>query len=140
YEQAYGTAEPQQERGRLPMHLLLILVGLGLLVIGADWLVDGAVAIASALGVSELIIGLTIIAAGTSLPEVATSVIAGLRGERDIAVGNVVGSNLFNIMVVIGATAAISPGGLDVAAPAINFDIPVMVAAATLCLPIFFLN
>src|SRR5690606_19086348 len=64
----------------------------------------------------------------------------GLRGERDIAVGNVVGSNLFNIMVVIGATAAISPGGLDVAAPAINFDIPVMVAAATLCLSIFFLN
>jgi cation:H+ antiporter len=77
-----------------------------------DWLVDGAVAIASALGVSELIIGLTIIAAGTSLPEVATSIVAGLRGERDIAVGNVVGSNLFNILVVVGATALDRAGGL----------------------------
>jgi cation:H+ antiporter len=140
YEQAYGATEQQKKRSRWPVHALLVVVGLGLLVLGAEWLVDGAVAIASAMGVSELIIGLTIIAAGTSLPEVATSIIAGLRGERDIAVGNVVGSNLFNILVVIGVTALVSPGGLRVAEPAINFDIPVMLAAAVLCLPIFFMN
>jgi cation:H+ antiporter len=139
YEIAYGAA-PGAQRRRWPLDLLLVLVGLGLLVIGAEWLVDGAVEIASALGVSELIIGLTIIAAGTSLPEVATSIIAGLRGERDIAVGNVVGSNLFNILVVVGVTALVAPGGLRVASAAINFDMPVMIAAAVLCLPIFFVN
>ncbi|HEX6133903.1 MAG TPA: calcium/sodium antiporter [Longimicrobiales bacterium] len=139
YEQAYGVTEARRPTAWL-VHTLLILAGLTLLVIGADWLVDGAVAIASALGVSELIIGLTVIAAGTSLPEVATSVIAGIRGERDIAVGNVVGSNLFNILVVVGTTGFVAPAGLEVAAPAINFDLPVMVAAAVLCLPIFFLR
>jgi cation:H+ antiporter len=122
------------------MHALLVIVGLALLGIGVRWLVDGAVEIAGALGISELIIGLTIIAAGTSLPEVATSVVAGLRGERDIAVGNVVGSNLFNILVVVGVTALIAPNGIAVAAPAMNFDIPVMVAASVLCMPIFFVN
>jgi cation:H+ antiporter len=139
YEQAYGSPEPGRKAGWI-VQVLLIITGLALLVIGADWLVDGAVVIATSLGVSELIIGLTIIAAGTSLPEVATSIIAGLRGERDIAVGNVVGSNIFNILVVLGVTALISPGGLRVATPAINFDMPVMLAAAVLCLPIFFMN
>ena len=82
-----------------------MLTGLGLLVLGVAWLVDGAVAIATALGVSELIVGLTIVAAGTSMPEVATSLIATLRGERDIAVGNVIGSNIFNMLAVLGASA-----------------------------------
>jgi cation:H+ antiporter len=140
YEQAYGHPEEIKTTGHWIVHLLLVIAGLGLLVIGSEWLVDGAVNIASALGVSELVISLTIIAAGTSLPEVATSIIAGLRGERDIAVGNVVGSNLFNILVVVGAAGLVSRDGLLVAAPAVNFDIPVMVAGAVLCLPIFFLN
>jgi cation:H+ antiporter len=140
YEQAYGHPEAVDSGGHWMLHLLLVFAGFALLVIGSEWLVDGAVTIASAMGVSELVISLTIIAAGTSLPEVATSIIAGLRGERDIAVGNVVGSNLFNILVVVGAAALVSRDGLTVAAPAINFDIPVMVAAAVLCLPIFFLN
>jgi cation:H+ antiporter len=139
FDDAYGEPAIRQG-GRWPVHLLLVVLGLGLLTIGSRWLVEGAVAIAAALGVSELIIGLTVIAAGTSLPEVATSIVAGLRGERDIAVGNVVGSNLFNILVVIGSTALISPGGLVVAPAAINFDMPVMIAAAVLCLPIFFVN
>jgi cation:H+ antiporter len=139
YDDAYGPATVPVA-GRWTVHVLLVLLGLALLVIGSDWLVEGAVAIAEALGVSELIIGLTVIAAGTSLPEVATSIVAGLRGERDIAVGNVVGSNLFNILVVVGATSLVAPGGLSVASAAINFDIPVMIAASILCLPIFFVN
>jgi len=116
----------------------LVLGGLALLVLGSHWLVAGAVAIAQRLGVSELIIGLTIVAAGTSLPEVATSVIASLRGERDIAVGNVVGSNLFNMLGVLGLSGMVAPAGIDVPRVALGFDIPVMIAVAFACLPIFF--
>lgn len=118
--------------------LALVGGGLLLLVLGAGWLVDGAGALARTLGLSELVIGLTVVAAGTSLPEVATSVVASLRGERDIAVGNVVGSNLFNILGVLGLSAAVSDGGIAVSAAALSFDIPVMTAVAIACLPIFF--
>lgn len=120
------------------INLGLIVGGLILLVLGSRWLVDGAVMIAKTLGVSELVIGLTIIAAGTSLPEVATSVIASIRGERDIAVGNVVGSNLFNILFVLGLSSILAPNGIPVAPSALSFDIPVMIAVAIACLPIFF--
>lgn len=116
----------------------LIVVGLILLGLGSRWLVSGAVTIATLWGVSELIIGLTIVAAGTSLPEVVTSVVASFRGERDIAVGNVVGSNLFNILCVLGFSSILAPNGMPVAPVALSFDIPVMVAVAVLCLPIFF--
>jgi cation:H+ antiporter len=117
---------------------LLILSGLALLVLGAHWLVEAAVAFARALGVSELVIGLTIVAAGTSLPEVATSIMAALRGERDIAVGNVVGSNIFNILAVLGISASIAPAALPVAPVMLAFDIPVLLAVSIACLPIFF--
>src|SRR5690606_14619506 len=83
-------------------------------------------------------IGLTIVAIGTSLPEIVTSVIASIRGQRDIAVGNVVGSNLFNILCVLGLTGVISPAGIPISIEAMQFDIPVMVAVAAICLPIFF--
>jgi cation:H+ antiporter len=115
-----------------------IVIGLGLLVVGAGWLVDAAVALARALGLSELVIGLTIVAAGTSLPEVVTSIVAALRGQRDIAVGNVVGSCIFNVLAVLGITAAVAPSGIAVAPAALAFDIPVMIAVAVACLPIFF--
>lgn len=118
--------------------VFLIGVGLGLLTLGSRWLVEGASALARALGLSELVIGLTVIAAGTSLPEVATSILASVRGERDIAVGNVVGSNIFNILWVLGLSAAISGHGVEVSAAALRFDVPIMVAAAVACLPIFF--
>ena len=117
---------------------LLILAGLALLVTGAHWLVEAAVGFARALGVSELVIGLTIVAAGTSLPEVATSVMAALRGERDIAVGNVVGSNIFNILAVLGLSASVAPADLAVAPAMLAFDLPIMVAVAVACLPVFF--
>ena len=116
---------------------LLILVGLGLLVLGADWLVDAGVAFARALGVSDLIIGLTIIAVGTSAPEIAASIMAAVRGERDIAVGNVIGSNTFNILGCLGVSGVVAPEGLAVSRAVLNFDLWVMVAVAVACLPVF---
>ncbi|NJN17480.1 MAG: calcium/sodium antiporter [Oscillochloris sp.] len=122
----------------LTLNLAQLAGGLALLIIGASWLVDGAVLFAGALGVSELVIGLTVVAIGTSLPEIATSVIAGLRGERDIAVGNVVGSNLLNLLAVLGLTLVISPEPIPVPASAIRFDIPVMLAVTLLAWPLFY--
>jgi len=119
---------------------LLIAAGLALLVLGSNWLVDAAVAFARALGVSDLVIGLTIIAAGTSMPEVATSVTAAVRGERDIAVGNVIGSNTFNILGCLGLSGLVSPAGLGIAPAVLNFDIWVMIAVAVACLPVFLLG
>jgi cation:H+ antiporter len=124
--------------GHWALQLAYIAAGLVLLVLGSQWLVEAAVGFARALGVSELVIGLTLIAAGTSLPEVATSITAALRGERDIAVGNVVGSNVFNILGVLGVSAMLSPAGLAVAPSMPVFDLPVMVAVALACLPVFF--
>ncbi|MFD1347227.1 sodium:calcium antiporter, partial [Nesterenkonia halotolerans] len=118
--------------------LVLLVVGIALLVAGAQMLVSASTTIAQALGVSDLIIGLTIVAIGTSLPELATSVIAALRGERDMAVGNLVGSNIFNIGAVLGLTAVIAPGGIDVDPAAVNFDLPVMIATALVLLPLAF--
>jgi cation:H+ antiporter len=118
--------------------LFLVIAGLIALVWGSKLFVDAAVSLARQWGVSELIIGLTIVAAGTSLPEVATSIMAAIKGERDIAVGNVVGSNIFNILGVLGLSGILSPSGLSVAAEAQAFDIPVMTAVAVACLPIFF--
>ncbi|GAB4441328.1 MAG: calcium/sodium antiporter [Chloroflexi bacterium OHK40] len=125
-------------RGSPLRNIALVIGGLILLIVGAQWLVDGAVAIARILGVSELVIGLTVIAVGTSLPEIATSVLAGIRGERDIAVGNVVGSNIINLLGVLGATALLAPQAIVVPPAALSFDLPVMFATAVACLPIFF--
>jgi cation:H+ antiporter len=122
--------------------LLLALVGLVLLIVGSKWFVEGAVEIARWLRLDERVIGLTLVAAGTSLPEAATSVVAALKGERDIAVGNVIGSNLFNILGVLGSAAvlgvAAGEGGIHVPESYLRFDIPVMFTVALACLPIFF--
>ena len=118
--------------------VFMVVAGVALLLLGAGWLVDGAVAVATALGISELIIGLTIVAIGTSLPELATSVVAAVRGQREIAVGNAVGSNIFNILMVLGLTAVVAPDGLGVPDAALRFDIPVMILVAIIALPIMF--
>jgi cation:H+ antiporter len=131
------ATQPGAGRG-LPVQVVYIAAGLGLLVLGSRWFVDGALALARALGVSEVVVGLTIVAGGTSLPEVATSIVAALKGERDIAVGNVVGSNIYNILLILGVASLVTPGGLSVPASMLAFDMPVMVAAAVACLPIFF--
>jgi cation:H+ antiporter len=135
YEAEYGTREAKQARV-LP-NVGLVLAGLVLLVLGSNWLVDGAVAFARWGGISDVVVSLTIGAAGTSLPEVATSVLAAFRGERDIAVGNVGGSNLFNLLCVLGVSGLVAPQGLVVADSVAGFDLPVMIAAAFACLPFF---
>ncbi|MCE7079439.1 calcium/sodium antiporter [Streptomyces sp. ST2-7A] len=141
---AVGTAtvsapgSDEAPRTSVPKSLLLVLVGVALLVAGATVLVEGAVNTATAFGVSSLVVGLTVVAVGTSLPELAVSVIAVRRGERDLAVGNVVGSNIANIGLVLGLPAILSSGGLPVPDAAIALDIPLMLAAAVALLPIAF--
>ena len=138
YAAEFQPAKANAWDSKLPVQLLLIAVGLGLLVVGSQWLVSASTLFARALGVSDLIIGLTIVAAGTSMPEVATSVMAAIKGERDIAVGNVVGSNTFNILGCLGLSGLVS-GNLGLVMPAaiLNFDMWVMIAVALACLPVF---
>jgi cation:H+ antiporter len=136
YSREFGVAAARRGRSWI-LQTVFVLAGLGLLVVGSEWLVDAAVRSARLLGMSELIVGLTIVAAGTSLPEVAASVIATIKGERDIAVGNVVGSCIFNVLAVLGLSALVSPAGLEVAPALVRFDIPVMIAAFVACLPVF---
>ena len=136
YGQEYGEAKAPRRHWSIDAGL--ILLGLAMLVGGSRFLINAAVALAERFGISELVIGLTIVAVGTSLPELATSMIASFRGEADIAVGNVVGSNIFNILFVLGLAAVLAPGGVPVAASAIGFDFPVMIAVAIACLPVFF--
>jgi cation:H+ antiporter len=116
----------------------MIVAGLAMLVYAGHLLLGAAVAVATDLGLSERVIGLTIVAISTSLPELATSLIAALRGQRDIAVGNVIGSNLFNLLGVLGLTALVAPSPLSVSPNALDFDLPVMLGVAVLCLPLFY--
>lgn len=122
------------------VNIAFIVAGLVILVLGSRFLVDGAVSLARGFGVSELVVGLTIVALGTSLPELAASVIAALKGEGDMAVGNVVGSNIFNILSVLGFSALVAPNGIAVPRGAVTFDIPVMIAVAVACLPVFYVG
>lgn len=121
-------------------NILLMVAGLGSLVLGARWLVDSATDIAKSFGISELVIGLTIVAVGTSLPEVATSIIAALKGESDIAVGNAVGSNIFNLLGVLGLSGLMAPGGIEVSSRVLTLDFLVMLFVALICLPIFYVD
>lgn len=138
YAQENQAAAPGSWDSKLAVQIVLIVAGLVALVIGSQWLVDASIAFAKALGVSDLVIGLTIVAAGTSMPEVATSITAAIKGERDIAVGNVVGSNTFNILGCLGVSGLVSGDlGLLMAPALLSFDLWVMLAVALACLPIF---
>lgn len=127
-------------RGSAPRlsSMLLVLLGLGLLVFAGHLLLGAAVTVADDLGLSERVMGLTVIAISTSLPQLATSLLAALRGQRDIAVGNVIGSNLFNLLGVLGFTALVAPTPLSVSPNALDFDLPVLLSVALLCLPVFY--
>jgi len=110
---------------------LMLLVGLGIIVVGAQWLVEGAVDLAASLGVSEAFIGLTIVAIGTSAPELATAILSTIRGDRDIAIGNLIGSSTFNLTLIMGVTVLVAPIALE--PELVLIDIPVMIAATFAC-------
>lgn len=137
YKKEYSPVLEKKMRDWL-LQIGLVIGGSILLVWGSRWFVSSATVIARSLGMSELVIGLTILAVGTSLPEIATSLMASIRGERDIAVGNVVGSNIMNIVLVLGLSSFIAVPGIPVPPAAVRFDMVVMVAVAIACLPIFF--
>lgn len=128
--------EPAEVKSSMSVALGLVVLGLVLLVLGARFFVAGAVDLARQLGLSEAVIGLTIVAAGTSLPEVATSLMAAYRGQRDIAVGNVLGSNIFNLLLILGVSVLAGRGSLEVPPSILRFDLPVMLAAALALAPI----
>ncbi|MCC7212924.1 MAG: calcium/sodium antiporter [Candidatus Brocadia sp.] len=115
-------------------NIFLILIGLGALLAGAHFLVHAAIYIAKSIGISELVIGLTVIAAGTSLPELATSMVAAIRKESDISVGNVLGSNIFNILAVLGISSIIQP--LSINTNSLIVDMPVMLLFAIFLIPL----
>jgi len=132
-------APSRQAGGRgLARDAVLIVGGVALLVVGANWLVEGSTQVARSFGVTDLVIGLTVVAVGTSLPELATSLIAALRGERDMAVGNIVGSCVFNLGAVLGLSALIAADGIPMEPAAVRFDLPFMLATAIALLPVAF--
>jgi cation:H+ antiporter len=115
----------------------LLMAGMVVIVIGADWLVNGAVGIARDFGVSDAFIGLTVVAIGTSAPELVTTVISTIRNQRDIAIGNLLGSSIYNIVLILGITLLVPAHGVSVGPELVRVDIPVMVAVALACVPIF---
>ncbi|HET9588304.1 MAG TPA: calcium/sodium antiporter [Anaerolineales bacterium] len=139
YAQEFGEKE-KPTRSRTLANIAFVAAGFGMLVIGARWLVEAAIEIARALGISELVIGLTIVAIGTSLPEIATSLIAALKRESDIAVGNAIGSNIFNLLGVLGLASVVAPGGIPVARQVLLLDFLVMLGVAFLCWPILYVD
>lgn len=120
----------------MPGITFMVLSGLLLLILGAEGVVRSATVLARRLGISEGVIGLTLVAGGTSLPELATSLGAAFRGQQDVAVGNVLGSNLFNLTGVLGGSVVLSAEALPVSSAILTFDLPFMVVVAVVCLPI----
>lgn len=121
---------------RVLLHAVLVLGGVAVLVLGADLLVSGGTGLAVDLGLSDLVVGLTVVAVGTATPEIITVVVASLRGQRDLALGTVVGSCTVNIGAVVGAAAVVDAGGLPVDPQALRFDLPVMLLATLLLVPL----
>lgn len=119
------------------LYLVMLVGGIALTVFGANLLVDGAVKIARAVGVSDTIIGLTIVAMGTSAPELVTTLVATLRNDRDVAVGNLLGSSIYNILVILSITCLASPGGLPVERQLMMLDVPLMTLVAFGAVPVF---
>ncbi|KUI26066.1 sodium:calcium antiporter [Mycobacterium sp. IS-1496] len=119
------------------MDVVMTVGGIALLVVGADWLVDGAVGVSRQLGVSDALIGLTVVAIGTSAPELMTTVVSTLRGDRDVAIGNLIGSSVYNILLILGLTCLVAADGIALPASLVRIDIPIMVTVALACVPIF---
>jgi cation:H+ antiporter len=134
FTQAYPkSAAPE----RTALHVGMTLAGIALIVIGAERLVDAAVGMAREFKVSDALIGLTVVAIGTSAPELVTTIVSTLRAERDIAIGNLLGSSIYNILLILGITCLVPAHGLALPAQLVRVDIPIMVAATLICIPIF---
>ncbi|MFT5564958.1 MAG: cation:H+ antiporter, partial [Myxococcota bacterium] len=136
YATSVETVEGKAVERSTSFNAALIVLGLAVLVVGSQLLVNSATKIAEAAGISDLVIGLTVVAIGTSLPELATSIMAVVRGQLDIAVGNVIGSNLFNLTAVLGSTSLVQGAGIEVSDVSLRLDLPVMVAATVVLVPI----
>lgn len=132
-----GAQLPGRRGPAMAWNAVLLGVGIALAVLGAELLVSGAIDIATALGVSDAVIGLTIVAIGTSAPELATTLVATWKNDRDVAVGNLVGSSIYNVLVILGITCAASPGGAELTAGILLVDLPLAALVAIVCLPVF---
>ena len=119
------------------LHVGMMLGGIAIIVLGAQWLVDAAVGLARAFSVSDALIGLTVVAIGTTAPELVTTVVSTVRGERDIAIGNLLGSSIYNVLLILGVTCLVPARGLQLPSALVRVDIPIMVAATLACIPIF---
>ena len=133
----FASEYPAEQPGNLVLHLVFLTAGLAIIVIGADMLVRGAVEMAVDFGVSEALIGLTVVAVGTSAPEFATTIVSTIRGERDIAIGNLIGSSTYNLTFILGASLLFATGPVGIDRELITVDLPVMVATVLLCIPVF---
>lgn len=130
--------KPEKKLSSTIIYIALCIVGFILLIVGARWMIDSAIIFAEWAGVSELVIGLTVVAIGTSLPEVVVVLVAALKKERDIAVGSIIGSNILNLLLVLGVSGLFIDGAIPVQSVLLQFDIPVLIAASLLCIPIFY--
>ncbi len=137
FAKEYAIPASRRENGKVASNLAGLGIGIVVIVVGAEWLVDGAVELARIMGVSDAFIGLTVVAIGTSAPELVTTVISTLRQERDIAVGNLLGSSIYNILLILGITTLVQSQGIEVEPVLIYVDLPVMVATTIACVPIF---
>lgn len=140
FREVFGV-DPAQKVQQIPQarwrNASILAAGIALSILGADWLVSGAVGIARIIGISEAMIGLTIVAIGTSAPELVTTLVATVKDERDIAVGNLLGSSIYNILVILALTCLASPTPVPVESRLLLFDIPLMAGVAILCVPVF---
>ncbi len=134
-----GRKHPSRVKMGL-LSLAMVVIGILCLAIGCRLFVEGSVQLARLLGMSELVIGLTVVALGTSLPELATVIVATISGAREMAVGSILGSNLFNILAVLGISSIVAPAGIEVPWEALQVDIPVALLAIVLCVPIFLIG
>jgi len=138
YIEEFGVLPPERSRFETVINLAGLALGIAIIITGADWLVDGGVTLARSLDISESLIGLTVVAIGTSMPELVTTIVGTLRKERDVAVGNLLGSSIYNILAILGVTCLVPAEGVRFGSELVTVDIPVMALVACLCVPVFF--
>ena len=137
FAREYTASHRLSPTGETVFNGAVLLLGIVVIVLGSDWLVDGGVGLARSMGISDAVIGLTIVAIGTSAPELVTTVIGTLRNERDIAIGNLLGSSIYNILAILGVTCVVTAAGLPVERQLSLVDIPLMALVALVCVPVF---